>query len=233
MVNKNLKSSINEKSRKVFFIVFGVVVIAFIIIIILLGVFPFQTTKSINDDNECREKKYVEERTLVTDKELLNIEWKTEEETFGSVEIQEQEKVNEILKRAFSCDFETKVFLVQPYNVHTQKDEEGSLQRYGCSYSLYNNNTGEVVLNYNGKIYSFGLSETEGEEEERWDYISNIDLADNFVDLMGDTRARSAKTHSVTFDILKPNTTYNFKIISNTDNCQNSEAGVDLILVND
>ncbi|RLI89981.1 MAG: hypothetical protein DRO65_03630, partial [Candidatus Altiarchaeales archaeon] len=123
-------------------------------------------------------------------KTTVKITWKTDKETFGSVWIEEQDKVDEILKKAFHCNFTGNLV------IEKEKVRE-TLQKCNCSFVVKNN---ETFLVHNGNLYGFCLTSSLTSTKELVGCIFKED--------------KLSKNHSVVLDILQPDTEYSLKIRS-------------------
>ncbi len=111
--------------------------------------------------------------------------------TLCVVTITEQEKVNEILKNSFFCNFTGNLNLEGEKEDALSKKYNYSFSKYNCSFS---SEDGEPVLVHNGNSYGFCTT---------GNYLSCINKA---------AYKQNSTSHSVVFDILQPDTEYTFDI---------------------
>ncbi len=117
--------------------------------------------------------------------------WKTDTETYSVVMINEQDKVNEILKKSFSCNISGNLNLVGEKDDDIFKKYKLSFLKYNCSFS---NENGELSLIHKGNTYGYCTT---------GNYLSCISKA---------AYEQNSTYHSATFDILQPDTEYTFDI---------------------
>ncbi len=103
--------------------------------------------------SECFRKPQISEIQIQPfDKNSIKISWKTDTETYSGVTISEQEKVNEILERSFSCN------LTGNLNLEGEKEDD-IFKRYNLSFSKYNcpfsDKNGELSLIHDGNSYGY------------------------------------------------------------------------------
>ncbi len=124
------------------------------------------------------------------DKNSIRITWKTDRETYSVVEIKEQDKVNEILRKSFSCNFSGNLNL-------EGLSHQDIFKKYNCSFS---NENGELSLKHNNYLYGYCTTTDTGNNSP---YVGCI---------VKPADEQNTTNHSVVFDILQPGTEYAFDI---------------------
>lgn len=124
------------------------------------------------------------------DKNSIKITWKTDVETYSSVFIKEQDKVNEILKKSFSCNFTGNL------NLDAGRFQD-IFKKSNCSFSIENETP---YLTHNGSLYGFSMT-VDTKNNSR--YLGWIGKSAN---------EQNSTYHSVVFDIVQPDTEYAFDI---------------------
>ena len=90
------------------------------------------------------------------DENTVEITWKTDRKTYGSVEIKEQDKVNGILKNSFSCDFRG--------NLTLEGKHEDIFKKHNCSFVVKN---GIPYLVHDNSLYNYCAQSTVGDSQEK------------------------------------------------------------------
>jgi hypothetical protein len=124
------------------------------------------------------------------DKNSIRITWKTDRETYSVAEIKEQDKVNDILRKSFSCNFSGNLNL-------EGLSHQDIFKKYNCSFS---NENGELSLKHNNYLYGYCTTTNFGNNSPYLGCI--VKPADE----------QNSTYHSVVFDILQPGTEYAFDI---------------------
>jgi len=166
-------------SKKIFLIVFAVIVIFCGALVI---------TNSLAKCLKEEKAKIYNVKIHPINKTTFKITWKTDKETFGEVIIENQNKVNEILKKCFHCNLTGNLVIKEG------EDIKDALKRYNCSFKVKHN---KIFFVHNKNLYDFCTSYTQDKK-----YISCLIKKDNHFQ----------KTHSVVLDILQPKTEYNLKV---------------------
>lgn len=123
-------------------------------------------------------------------KNSIKITWKTDVETYSTIFIKEQDKVNEILKKSFSCNFTGNL------NLDAGRFQD-IFKKSNCSFSIENETP---YLTHNGSLYGFSMTvDTKNNSK----YLGWIGKSAN---------EQNSTYHSVVFDILQPDTEYAFDI---------------------
>ncbi len=141
---------------------------------------------------ECLKKPEIDDIQIQpADENSIKMMWRTDTETYSVVMIREQDKVNEILKKSFSCILTGNLNLAEEKDVDIFKRHNLSLSKYNCSFSLED---GEPVLVHDGNSYGYCTT---------GNYLSCLNKA---------AYEQNSTSHSVVFDILQPDIEYTFDI---------------------
>ncbi|NJD03084.1 MAG: hypothetical protein FIA99_10950 [Ruminiclostridium sp.] len=142
--------------------------------------------------SECFKKPEISDIQIQPiDENSIKIIWRTDTETYSTVMISEQDKVNEILKKSFSCNLTGNLNLAGEKDDDIFKKYKLSFSKYNCSFSYEN---GELSLIHNGNSYGYCTT---------GNYLSCISRA---------AYEQNSTNHSVIFDILQLDTEYTFDI---------------------
>jgi hypothetical protein len=142
--------------------------------------------------SECFKKPEISDVQMhPVDENSIRMTWITDTETYSVVMINEQDKVNEILKKSFSCNLAGNLNLIGEEDDTLSKKYNLSFSKYNCSFSIENE---EPSLIHNGNPYGYCTT---------GNYLSCISKA---------AYEQNSIYHSVVLDILQPDTEYAFDI---------------------